>query len=125
MLDLEAFTDGSFDVVLDKAAMDAVLAGRGDTWDPPDDLLAAAASIAQASCRVLVPGGLYLQLSFAQKHFRKAYLCQAGIPWALERVESIPVGLGYFLYILRRDAHAAVAPAVAAITDAAPASSPA
>lgn len=125
MLDLEAFSDASYDVVLDKAAMDAVLAGRGDTWDPPDDLLAAAGSIAQAACRVLVPGGLYLQLSFAQKHFRKAYLCQAGIPWALERVESIPVGLGYFLYVLRRDAAAAVAPAVAAIADAAPASSPA
>lgn len=47
MLDLAAFGDASFDIVLDKAAMDAVLAGRGDTWDPPDDLLSDAAKIGQ------------------------------------------------------------------------------
>lgn len=58
--------------------------------------------LTQAACRVLVAGGVYLQLSFAQTHFRKAYLCQEGLPWVLERVESIPVGLGYFLYVLRR-----------------------
>ena len=103
MLDLADFEDASFDVVFDKAAMDAVLAGRGDTWDPPEDLLLSTAAVARAACRVLVPGGLYLQLSFAQKHFRKAYLCQEGIPWALQHVQSIPVGLGYFLYSLRRD----------------------
>jgi EEF1A lysine methyltransferase 4 len=103
MTDLAPFADASFDVILDKAAMDAVLAERGDTWDPPDDLLASTASIGRAACRVLVPGGLYLQLSFAQKHFRRAYLCQPGLPWVLESVTPVPVGLGYFWYAMRRD----------------------
>lgn len=34
MLTLEGFDDGCFDVVLDKAAMDALMCDEGSVWDP-------------------------------------------------------------------------------------------
>lgn len=34
MLTLEGFEDSSFDVVLDKAAMDALMCDEGSAWDP-------------------------------------------------------------------------------------------
>eukprot|EP01047_Picozoa_sp_COSAG01_P055691 COSAG01_NODE_6228_length_3779_cov_8.384783_2_plen_184_part_00 len=34
MMDMHTLDDGSFDVVLDKAAMDALLVDEGDVWNP-------------------------------------------------------------------------------------------
>lgn len=62
---------GLFDAVIDKAAMDAMLAGKGDVWDPPTDLLEQAHAVCKGTAEVLRPGGVYLQVSFAQPHFRR------------------------------------------------------
>ena len=65
---------GSFDVVLDKAAMDALLVDEGSVWDPCDEARAAARETCEEVSRVLRPGGRYVQLSLAQPHFRRRYL---------------------------------------------------
>lgn len=70
------FGNESFDVVLDKAAMDAVLADGADKWNPPKDLLDVAHKICEGVHQVLKPGGIYIQISFSQKHFRSKYLLQ-------------------------------------------------
>lgn len=90
--------DASFDAVIDKAAMDAVLAHGGDVWDPPADLLAVAERICSETARVLRPGGVYMQLSFSQPHFRMKYIDQVPGRWAITR-HSIATGFGYFLYV--------------------------
>lgn len=106
------FPAGSFDAVLDKAVFDAILAQRGDTWDPPEDLLATAKTLLQESLRVLKPGGHYVQISFAQPHFRKQYLQQQLVQegeeggswessWEDFQVASIPAGFGYFMYSMK------------------------
>lgn len=104
MTNLAGLGDGSFDVVIDKAAMDAIIADGGDTWDPPEHLLAVAERIMGETARVLAPGGAYLQLSFAQPHFRKKYLTQ--VPGRWESLKALPVnaGLGYLLYVARKPA---------------------
>ena len=96
--------DASYDVVFDKAAMDAVLAHGADVWDPPEPLLATAAAIMREAARVLVPAtGVYLQLSFAQPHFRRPYLLQAPADWRGGVTKAdVPVGFGYFFYTLHR-----------------------
>lgn len=102
--------DASFDAYFDKAAMDAVLADGGDTWSPPEALLASTDKIMIEAARVLRPGGVYLQLSFGQPHFRRKYLEHAPVAglWAgpVERFD-VAVGFGYFLYVLRRKGGAA------------------
>lgn len=100
------FADGSFDVVIDKAAMDAMMADGGDTWDAPEHLLELTRKVMRETARVLVPGtGVYQQISFGQPHFRKKYLVQDRELWAeggKVDVKELPVGLGYFSYVLRR-----------------------
>jgi hypothetical protein len=73
MLDLQ-FPDASFDVVLDKAAMDALMVDEGDVWDPSRDCVLAAHRMCRGIDRVLRPGGVHIQISFAQPHFRTKYL---------------------------------------------------
>lgn len=74
------FSPASFDVVIDKAAMDAILADGADVWDPhkPRHLLRTAGRVMLGMGGVLVPGGLCMQLSFSQPHFRRTYLLQDG-----------------------------------------------
>jgi hypothetical protein len=68
------FQEKSFDVVLDKAAMDALVAAEGDVWNPDPNVIQDARAMCEQISRVLTDQGRYLQLSLAQPHFRKKYL---------------------------------------------------
>jgi len=106
MRDLRGFPDGSCDAVLDKAAMDAVLADGGDAWpgQAPPHLMETARTIVDAAARVLAPGGVYLQLTFAQPQFRRQYLSQApaGEQWSSLKCTSLGIGLGLSLWVAVR-----------------------
>lgn len=78
MLSLEGLADEAFDAVLDKAAMDALMCDEGSPWDPNPATKADAASMCAAVSRVLKPGYLFAQISFAQPHFRAKYLSAFG-----------------------------------------------
>lgn len=54
--------------------MDAVMADGGDRFDPSMEIKRSAAAIAREAHRVLRPGGVYIQVSFAQPHFRSPLL---------------------------------------------------
>lgn len=99
MLDLQ-YPDNSFDVVFDKAAMDAVLAVGGDKWTPDPALMEKTDRILNESWRVLRDGGVYIQVSFSQPHFRGLFLKsekQEG-KWRDFKKQDVEKGLGYFCY---------------------------
>ena len=73
MTDLQ-FRAGSFDVVLDKASMDALMVSEVDVWDPEEDTIVTTDRMCQCVTRVLTQNGRFIQLSFAQPHFRTKYL---------------------------------------------------
>ena len=110
MLQLEqVFAPDSFDVVLDKAGLDALLAHKGDVWEAPEALLAQTHTVCQQVQTVLRVGGRFLSLSFGQPHFRLQYLgVGAGAEgdggsrpvWASIAHEPVDVGFGYFWYVL-------------------------
>mmetsp|Transcript_3637 Transcript_3637/g.4577 ORF Transcript_3637/g.4577 Transcript_3637/m.4577 type:complete len:99 (+) Transcript_3637:2-298(+) len=54
--------------------MDALMCDEGSAWDPNPVTKADAASMCAAVRRVLVPFGEFVQISFAQPHFRMKYL---------------------------------------------------
>lgn len=114
---------GSFDVVLDKAAMDAIMVDEGSVWDPEQSVIDLAHKMCQEVTRVLKLGGLHVQISFAQPHFRSKYLMgqraqdsvtnhyeasqghAALYGWTLS-LASIPSDKGTFdnyLYVMRKD----------------------
>jgi len=98
MTDMVGFEENSFDFALDKAAMDALVTDEGDPWNPNEKTVQNCSRMMSEMCRVVRPGGYFLQLSFQQPHFRRKYLS----PQNVELVEAtgIDYGLGYFFYEL-------------------------
>lgn len=84
MTDMSAFGDASFDCVIDKAAMDALMVNEGDVWNPSNDVRRMTTKMCSHISRVLRASsadddddskrGYHLHISFAQPHFRKKYL---------------------------------------------------
>ena len=72
------FAPGSFDVVIDKAAMDALMCDEGDVWSPSKVVIKQAAAMCSGITSVLTPQGTFLQISFAQPHFRRRFLLGEG-----------------------------------------------
>lgn len=111
MRSMPQYADGSFDVVLDKAAMDAIMANEGSPWKPNAEVIDFATQTCCEARRLLAADGVYIQISFAQPHFRKKYLDRSSTPgethaigepfgWKIEVVQ-IDAGLGYFMYVCR------------------------
>jgi len=73
MTDL-SFPPSTFDVVIDKAAMDALMVNEGDVWNPDAEVVEKARSMCRGISEVLKEGGTHLHISFAQPHFRRKYL---------------------------------------------------
>lgn len=71
---LMSFPDSVFDLVIDKAAMDALVVDEGDVWNPKDDVIESVDRMCKCATRVLTGSGKFLQISFAQPHFRTKYL---------------------------------------------------
>ncbi|CEG38239.1 s-adenosyl-l-methionine-dependent methyltransferase [Plasmopara halstedii] len=105
----ETFKFGSFDVVIDKAAMDALMCDEGDVWSPSETVIKEAAAMCSGIASVLVPEGIFLQISFAQPHFRKRFLLGEGETPPTSTIygwdfsyHNIEIGLGYFFYVLKK-----------------------
>ncbi|KAJ7464463.1 S-adenosyl-L-methionine-dependent methyltransferase [Mycena latifolia] len=96
-----AFADGSFDVAIDKSTMDALMAAKGDVWNPPQQVVDDVTAEVDEVLRTLKkPGGTFVYLTFGQPHFRRRFLTRAGT--ALEVRELGGAGaFHYYLYILR------------------------
>ena len=78
------FESNSFDIVLDKGSLDALMVDEGDVWNPEESVIIDIDKVLQGVSRVLVPGGKYLQISFAQPHFRTKYMMA-------ERIQNLPI----------------------------------
>jgi SAM-dependent methyltransferase len=69
------FDAESFDIVIDKAAMDALMVDEGDVWFPDRSMIESSHKMCDCVRKVLrSDGGLFVQISFAQPHFRTKYL---------------------------------------------------
>ncbi|CAO3645521.1 unnamed protein product [Mucor fragilis] len=68
------FDNESFDAVIDKGTMDALMCDRGDVWDPSEELINDVKGEVDEVERVLKVGGTFLYITFGQPHFRKRHL---------------------------------------------------
>ena len=92
------FSESSFDVVLDKAAMDAIVTDEGDPWDPNEETREMVRTLCREARHVLrADGGRLIQISFQQPHFRKRLMTSPGL--RLEALHDVHVGMGYFFYV--------------------------
>ncbi|KAI8061153.1 S-adenosyl-L-methionine-dependent methyltransferase [Gongronella butleri] len=77
-MDIRALTfeKESFDVVIDKGTMDALMCDQGDVWDPSEELIEEVKKEVDEVERVLKVGGVFLYITFGQPHFRKPRLAR-------------------------------------------------
>ncbi|NWX94647.1 EFMT4 methyltransferase, partial [Nothoprocta pentlandii] len=103
VMDMRAlrFPDASFDVVLEKGALDSLLTEERDPWRVSAQGAAALHQVLAEVSRVLRPGGRFVSISFAQPHFRKPHYAQEAFGWSLRHA---PYGdaFHYFLYVMRK-----------------------
>ncbi|KAI8141340.1 S-adenosyl-L-methionine-dependent methyltransferase [Fennellomyces sp. T-0311] len=94
------FPDESFDVVIDKGTMDALMCDRGDVWDPSEELIAEVKGEVDEVVRVTKVGGVFLYITFGQPHFRKRHLQRDC--WDI-KVKTMGDAFHYFFYTMRKE----------------------
>lgn len=96
-----SFPDASFDVVLEKATLDAMLVEEKDPWKVSPDTARLIHQVLSEVSRVLKPGGRFLSITFGQPHFRKRLYARQCYGWSV-RHYSYGHGFHYFLYVLTK-----------------------
>ncbi|EPB68687.1 methyltransferase domain protein [Ancylostoma ceylanicum] len=91
---------GSFDVVLEKATLEALLVTEKSPWSPSDSALETVDSVLKSIARVLTNKGIFISISFTQPHFRVPALLR--LPQWSVSVEEFGEFFHYFVYIMHR-----------------------
>jgi SAM-dependent methyltransferase len=94
---------GSFDAVIDKAAMDALVTDEGDPWNPSESSKTSVDAMMASVARVLKRAGVLFQISFQQPHFRRKHLergmANSLVAWSpVQTLTAADVGMGYFCF---------------------------
>jgi len=95
-----SFCSESFDYIIDKAAMDALVTDEGDPWEPNVATIKSTSDMMESVSKTLKPNGTFIQISFQQPHFRKSYLIHPDL--STPQVTAIDHGMGYFCFIQKK-----------------------
>ncbi|CAP24584.1 Protein CBG03740 [Caenorhabditis briggsae] len=90
----------SFDVVFEKATIEAILVNEKSAWEPSDSALQNLENIFSSICRVLKPNGMFISVSFTQPHFRVPALLRER-NWSIE-VFEFGETFHYYVYVCRK-----------------------
>ncbi|KAJ7117446.1 hypothetical protein C8R44DRAFT_879007 [Mycena epipterygia] len=93
------FADGSFDVVIDKGTMDAMMTTKGDVWQQViDDCTAEVDEV----IRTLKNGvGVFVYLTSSPPHFRRRFLTRPDTTLEEKELGNVGSTFHYYLYVLR------------------------
>ncbi|XP_078206497.1 EEF1A lysine methyltransferase 4 isoform X2 [Callithrix jacchus] len=102
------FPSASFDVVLEKGTLDALLAGECDPWTVSSEGVCTVDQVLSEVSRVLVPGGRFISMTSAAPHFRTRHYAQACYGWSL-RHATYGSGFHFHLYLMHKGGELSVA----------------
>ena len=98
------YEDGQFDVALDKGTLDALIIEKADKWEIDDDVYETSATYFREVSRVLKPGGIFIQISFGQPHFRRRLFERDEFNWTVNVQTLEPKrSFHFFVYECRKN----------------------
>lgn len=74
--------------------MDALMVAKGDPWNPDPATVEQCHRMCAEVSRVLIPGGVFVQLSFEQEHFRRKFLLGEHVVTAAAKARRIEFDAG-------------------------------
>jgi len=95
------FDAGQFDVVIEKATLDALLVNEKDPWHISDDGKTLMNRVLTQVSNVLLKGGRFISITFAQPHFRKRLYAEKSFDWNIH-VQTFGYGFHFFFYVMTK-----------------------
>ncbi|XP_054622715.1 EEF1A lysine methyltransferase 4 [Dunckerocampus dactyliophorus] len=96
-----AFPDASFDIVLEKATLDALMVEEKTPWEVSPQTARFIHEALTEISRCLKPGGLFISVTFAQPFFRKRLYARSEYDWSIQH-SSYGDGFEYFVYVMTK-----------------------
>ncbi|XP_026168459.1 EEF1A lysine methyltransferase 4 [Mastacembelus armatus] len=95
------FSDASFDVVLEKATLDAIMVEEKTPWEVYPQTASIIHRALTEISRCLRPGGRFVSVTFAQPFFRKRLYARTEYNWSIKHY-SYGEGFQYFVYVMTK-----------------------
>ncbi|XP_030016789.1 EEF1A lysine methyltransferase 4 [Sphaeramia orbicularis] len=96
-----SFPDASFDVILEKATLDAIMVEEKSPWKVSPQTTAFIHKALTEISRCLKPGGRFVSVTFAQPFFRKRLYACTEYNWSIKHY-TYGDGFEYFVYVLTK-----------------------
>uniref|UniRef100_A0A3P9PQQ8 EEF1A lysine methyltransferase 4 n=2 Tax=Poecilia reticulata TaxID=8081 RepID=A0A3P9PQQ8_POERE len=96
-----SFADASFDAILEKATLDAIMVEEKSPWEVSPETSSFIHQALIEISRCLKPGGRFVSITFAQPFFRKRLYARTAYNWSV-RHDSYGEGFEYFVYVMTK-----------------------
>eukprot|EP00270_Netrium_digitus_P007125 TRINITY_DN2069_c0_g1_i4.p1 TRINITY_DN2069_c0_g1~~TRINITY_DN2069_c0_g1_i4.p1 ORF type:complete len:272 (-),score=45.93 TRINITY_DN2069_c0_g1_i4:100-915(-) len=103
------FAGSSFDVVVEKGAMDVLLVDCKSQWQPGEAARGRVMAMLSNIHHVLSPSGVFISITFGQPHFRRQFFEAPEFSWAME-YDRFGEAFHYFVYHLRKGSRMTASP---------------
>lgn len=93
------FLPNSFDVVIEKATLDALMVEEKDLWNPSQEIRDRMGCVLTQVSKILKDGGRFISVTFSQPHFRKPFLAKSQYNWSIS-VQTFGDSFHFFFYVM-------------------------
>ncbi|XP_060690089.1 EEF1A lysine methyltransferase 4 [Hemiscyllium ocellatum] len=95
------FEDESFDVVLEKGTLDAMMVDVKDPWNVSQETTETIDQVLKEVSRILRKGGRFISITFAQPHFRKQLYAKRVYNWSIKH-QTYGNDFHYYFYTMTK-----------------------
>ncbi|XP_070830655.1 EEF1A lysine methyltransferase 4 [Chaetodon trifascialis] len=96
-----SFPDASFDVILEKATLDAIMVEEKSPWEMSPQTACFIHKTLTEISRCLKPGGRFVSITFASPFIRKRLYACTEYNWSIKKY-SYGEGFEYFVYVMTK-----------------------
>ncbi|KAE8290983.1 hypothetical protein D5F01_LYC10576 [Larimichthys crocea] len=96
-----SFPDATFDVVLEKATLDAIMVEEKTPWEVSPQTACFIHKALTEISRCLKPGGRFVSITFANPFFRKRLYARAEYNWSIKKY-TYGEGFQYYVYVMTK-----------------------